>query len=103
MLCLTAWRMCWGVIVSSQHPHSAKFYTEALAGRISTCMAHPSAVAYGEVSRHALAQRYWLQGSANTTACPMPLQIGLDYHYNHSEPDVQRNVFKAQVRGRSTS
>lgn len=54
------------------HPHSAKFYNDALEQRIVAALAHPKAVAWGE--------------------------CGLDYHYNHSPQQEQRQVFARQIR-----
>ena len=54
------------------HPHDAKHYTPALAGKIAAALAHPKCKAYGE--------------------------IGLDYHYDLSERALQREVFVQQLR-----
>lgn len=54
------------------HPHSAKFYNDALEQRIVAALAHPKAVAWGE--------------------------CGLDYHFKHSPPQQQREVFARQIR-----
>jgi TatD DNase family protein len=59
----------WGVF--GIHPHNAKYYTASIEERIVECLKHTKAVAWGET--------------------------GLDYHYNHSEPEVQRKVFIAQI------
>ena len=48
------------------HPHDAIQYNDAIQTRIETWMAHPKAVALGE--------------------------IGLDYHYDLSPRDVQKDV-----------
>jgi TatD DNase family protein len=50
------------------HPHDAGALDEALAGEVEALAAHPRVVAVGE--------------------------IGLDYHYNHSEPAAQRAVLR---------
>ncbi len=54
------------------HPHDAKAYGPDLEAAIKTAMAHPKTLAWGE--------------------------IGLDYHYNMSPPEVQREVFARQIR-----
>ncbi len=53
------------------HPHDAKHYDDALEARLHAAMKNPKTVAWGE--------------------------IGLDYHYNFSEPDIQRRVFARQI------
>ena len=53
------------------HPHEAKFYTDAHAAAIERLCARSEVVAVGE--------------------------CGLDYHYNHSPPEVQREVFAAHI------
>ena len=53
------------------HPHDAIQYNDAIQARIETWMAHPKAVALGE--------------------------IGLDYHYDLSQRDVQKDVFARQL------
>lgn len=54
------------------HPHNAKDYTDQIEERIIKNMSHPKTVAWGE--------------------------IGLDYHYNMSPPEVQREVFARQLK-----
>ena len=55
------------------HPHDARLFDEAAASRIQSLIASCSRViAWGE--------------------------IGLDYHYDHSPRDVQREVFAEQLR-----
>ncbi|KAK0199546.1 hypothetical protein DFS33DRAFT_1388510 [Desarmillaria ectypa] len=54
------------------HPHEAKSYTPAVESEILTALSHPSCVGLGE--------------------------IGLDYHYTLSPPDVQQRVFAQQLR-----
>ncbi|EDR07051.1 uncharacterized protein LACBIDRAFT_328338 [Laccaria bicolor S238N-H82] len=54
------------------HPHDAKHYTDAVEKDILEAMTHPRCVALGE--------------------------IGLDYHYDNSPRDVQRNVFRRQLK-----
>ncbi|PBK59227.1 Metallo-dependent hydrolase [Armillaria solidipes] len=54
------------------HPHEAKLYTPAVESGILTALSHPSCVGLGE--------------------------IGLDYHYTLSPPDVQQRVFTQQLR-----
>ncbi len=53
------------------HPHEAQNYTEALGERIRKLAAHPKFVAVGE--------------------------IGLDYYYDHSPRDVQKQVLIRQM------
>jgi TatD DNase family protein len=53
------------------HPHDAKTYNQEGEDFIVKNAAHPGIVAIGE--------------------------IGLDYHYNHSPHDVQRQVFRRQL------
>jgi TatD DNase family protein len=53
------------------HPHDAKHYTPELEARLVEALKHPKCVAYGE--------------------------IGLDYHYDLSEREVQQRVFARQV------
>jgi TatD DNase family protein len=54
------------------HPHDAKAYGPELEARLVAAMADPKTVAWGE--------------------------IGLDYHYNMSPPETQREVFARQIR-----
>jgi TatD DNase family protein len=54
------------------HPHDAKAYDEALEARLRAALAHPKAVAWGE--------------------------IGLDYHYDFSPRETQREAFARQIR-----
>ncbi len=55
------------------HPHAARLFDDAVAGRLRELLAgSPRAVAWGE--------------------------IGLDYHYDHSPRDTQRDVFSRQLR-----
>lgn len=54
------------------HPHDAKLLNETVLERLRVLAAHPKVVAIGE--------------------------MGLDFHYNHSEPKVQREAFRAQIR-----
>jgi len=53
------------------HPHDSKNYDAALAARITAALRHPKCVAYGE--------------------------IGLDYHYDFSPREIQRDVFVRQI------
>ncbi len=53
------------------HPHEAKHWRSATARTLRELAASPAVVAYGE--------------------------IGLDFHYNLSEPDVQRATFHEQL------
>jgi TatD DNase family protein len=55
------------------HPHDARLFDDAAAERLRKLLAgSPRVVAWGE--------------------------IGLDYHYDHSPRDVQREVFRRQLR-----
>jgi TatD DNase family protein len=54
------------------HPHDAKDFTEDIFNRIKTWTKREKVVAIGE--------------------------IGLDYHYDHSPREVQKNVFKRQLQ-----
>jgi len=58
--------------VMGVHPHEAKSYTGDIEKDILESMAHPRNVGWGE--------------------------IGLDYHYDNSPRDVQREVFTRQLR-----
>jgi len=53
------------------HPHDAKNYTPEVESRIGSALKHPKCVAYGE--------------------------IGLDYHYDSSPREIQREIFKQQI------
>ena len=53
------------------HPHDAKDWREESAGELAELLAHPKAVALGE--------------------------IGLDFHYDHSPREKQREVFDRQI------
>ena len=94
-------------VCRAQHPHSAKFYTPALAAQIRECLKHPSAVAYGEVRVVECASLCPTRMVSPLVTClrsvALCAQIGLDYHYNHSPRDVQRSVFQTQVRSRAWS
>jgi TatD DNase family protein len=54
------------------HPHDAKAYSPGLEEILRKAMDNPKTVAWGE--------------------------IGLDYHYNMSPPELQREVFVRQIR-----
>ncbi|SLM50274.1 Uncharacterized deoxyribonuclease YabD [Nitrospira japonica] len=54
------------------HPHEVKHIDDGWYDEFRRLAAHPKVVAYGE--------------------------IGLDYHYNHSSPQQQRDRFREQVR-----
>lgn len=54
------------------HPHEAKDWNDDSVDILREWAAHPKVVAIGE--------------------------CGLDFHYNHSDPDVQRRVFAEQVK-----
>jgi TatD DNase family protein len=53
------------------HPHEASKYDDETSVHLSRLLKHPKVVALGE--------------------------IGLDYHYNFSPPDVQKRVFREQL------
>ena len=54
------------------HPHDARFWDESIRSRLDAFASHSRFLALGE--------------------------IGLDFHYNHSPPEVQREAFRAQIR-----
>ena len=53
------------------HPHDARFYSDELGARILAAMSHPKVLAWGE--------------------------IGLDYHYQHSDSESQISTFRSQL------
>ncbi len=53
------------------HPHDAKEYSDSLEEKLKECMANSKTLAWGE--------------------------IGLDYHYNFSDPNTQKKVFIRQI------
>ncbi|HQR32930.1 MAG TPA: TatD family hydrolase [Blastocatellia bacterium] len=53
------------------HPHEASLYNTQLEKTLLDCSRHPKVIGWGE--------------------------IGLDYHYDHSPRDVQRQVFQRQL------
>ena len=61
----------WMYAATSVHPHDASRWNDEARGRVEKWMAHPKAVALGE--------------------------IGLDYHYDLSPRDVQKQVFDEQL------
>ncbi|KAF9444806.1 hypothetical protein P691DRAFT_777998 [Macrolepiota fuliginosa MF-IS2] len=66
----------WGGIdywfVMGVHPHEARHYTDEIENEIIEAMSHPRCVGWGE--------------------------MGLDYHYDNSPRDIQRSVFRRQVK-----
>ena len=54
------------------HPHEARLLDEALYARLAELATHPKVIAWGE--------------------------IGLDYHYDNSPREVQRDAFKRQLQ-----
>lgn len=61
----------WLYYAAGVHPHDAKDYTDEAHARLVQMMAEPKCVAWGE--------------------------IGLDYYYDHSPREVQREVFVRQM------
>ena len=53
------------------HPHDASSFSESLGTELLGLAAHPKVLAWGE--------------------------IGLDYHYQHSSPELQRLAFRTQI------
>ena len=72
MAVMDANRYKWCYAAVGYHPHEAKFMTEETMGQIAELTADPKVVAIGE--------------------------IGLDFHYDHSPRDVQRDCFRKQIR-----
>ena len=62
----------WCYAVVGYHPHEAKDMGQVELDMIAALARKPKVKAIGE--------------------------IGLDFHYNHSEPDVQRDCFRKQIR-----
>src|SRR5262244_71261 len=54
------------------HPHEARQVTEPYYDTLVAAAAHPKVIAWGE--------------------------IGLDYHYDHSPREIQREAFRIQLR-----
>jgi len=54
------------------HPHDARLWDDRLRQRLEDLLSHPRLLGVGE--------------------------IGLDYHYNYSPPESQREAFRAQIR-----
>jgi TatD DNase family protein len=54
------------------HPHDARLWDESMRQRLEEILSHPRLLAIGE--------------------------IGLDYHYNYSPPEQQREAFRAQIQ-----
>lgn len=67
------------------HPHNAKYYDDAAEQRIRECLAAAANVSSFAKKRKAPLKVAWGE-------------IGLDYHYNNSDPQVQRSVFERQLR-----
>jgi TatD DNase family protein len=61
----------WFYATTGIHPHEARLATEAAYQAMSELAKHPKLIAWGE--------------------------IGLDYHYDHSSREVQREVFVRQL------
>lgn len=61
----------WGAL--GIHPHQASRATEASLRELEQLVQAPRVLAWGE--------------------------IGLDYHYDHSPPEVQQHIFRRQLRG----
>ena len=64
-------RFDWMYAATGVHPHDASCWNDEARARVAKWMAHPKAVALGE--------------------------IGLDYHYDLSPRDVQKRVFDEQL------
>ena len=64
-------RFDWMYAATGVHPHDASSWNDEARARVEKWMAHPKAVALGE--------------------------IGLDYHYDLSPRDVQKRVFDEQL------
>ncbi|KAF9556552.1 Metallo-dependent hydrolase [Agrocybe pediades] len=66
----------WGGLeywfIMGVHPHDSKMYTDEVEKLLLEAMEHPRCVALGE--------------------------IGLDYHYDHSPREIQRDIFVRQLR-----
>lgn len=62
----------WCYAVVGYHPHEARFMGDTELSMIAALAKKPKVKAIGE--------------------------IGLDFHYNYSEPDVQRDCFRKQIR-----
>jgi len=62
----------WCYAVVGYHPHEARFMGDVELSMIAALAKKPKVKAIGE--------------------------IGLDFHYNYSEPDVQRDCFRKQIR-----
>eukprot|EP01126_Amoeba_proteus_P036675 TRINITY_DN3742_c0_g1_i5.p1 TRINITY_DN3742_c0_g1~~TRINITY_DN3742_c0_g1_i5.p1 ORF type:complete len:149 (-),score=18.57 TRINITY_DN3742_c0_g1_i5:328-774(-) len=54
------------------HPHDSYSYNDKIQNELASMMTHPKCVAWGE--------------------------IGLDYHYNRSDPETQKKVFVQQLK-----
>ncbi|MCZ7583007.1 MAG: TatD family hydrolase [Deltaproteobacteria bacterium] len=59
-------------VALGMHPHDARLWDDKAEAAFTELAAHPKVVAWGE--------------------------IGLDYHYDHSPRDVQREIFAHQIR-----
>jgi TatD DNase family protein len=62
----------WCYAVVGYHPHEARFMGDVELSMIETLAKKPKVKAIGE--------------------------IGLDFHYNYSQPDIQRDCFRKQIR-----
>lgn len=70
MALIEAYDFVYGAV--GLHPHDASLWTEAYSQSLACWSSHPKILALGE--------------------------MGLDYHYDLSPRDVQRDVFRAQLR-----
>jgi TatD DNase family protein len=62
----------WIYTTVGVHPHEARLYDDELEARLVDLATHPRVIAWGE--------------------------IGLDYHYDNSPRETQRDVFRRQLR-----
>lgn len=67
---LNGWSQVWGGF--GVHPHDASKYDDAVESKLQKALSHPRCIALGE--------------------------IGLDYHYNQSPPETQKQIFARQLK-----
>jgi len=97
------------------HPHNAKYYNDAAESRIIDCLQHPKAVAWGEcgidpqpnptqpnptnISKYlppSISGRFYLAHAILESWNLPSISAGLDFHYNHSPQDVQKQGILAR-------